>query len=139
MLYKVAANAVMLFHWLVVLFVLFAPISNNSAILILHITLCVCLIVHWMGNSNVCSLTLMEAQLRGLERSKTFTHQCISPIYDIGVSEWNTIIYIVTVMSLAISVYKLINNQNFKIFTACISKNKTFGENLKCLEILFAR
>jgi hypothetical protein len=72
---KFLADLVFLFHCLIIIFVLFAPFTNIPAILILHITFAICLFTHWYANSNVCSLTVLEANLRGLDRTDTFTHQ----------------------------------------------------------------
>ena len=134
----VIANAITLFHIFVILFVILAPFTGNSALLVLHLSICLGLLTHWASNQNICSLTLMEAHFRGLERSKTFTHQCIAPIYDIGDKDWNQLVIVLTAILGLISAYNLYYHPNFKKFIKCLDRKKSFSENCKCLAILFA-
>lgn len=114
------ADLIFIFHCIVVLFVLFAPFTNIPAILILHITFALSLIVHWRANSNVCSLSILEAHLRGLDsRQDAFTHKFIAPMYDISSTEWSSIVWIITLIVLCISIYKLYNTDKFKIAWKC--------------------
>ena len=109
----ILANLIYVFHICVILFVLFAPFTNIPALLILHITFSFSLMVHWAANSNACSLTLIESYFRNTDVTDTFTHSFISPIYDISSTEWNNIVWIITIIVMCISLYKLINNQIF--------------------------
>lgn len=114
------ADLIFIFHCIVVLFILFAPFTNIPAILILHITFALSLIVHWRANSNVCSLSILEAHLRGLDsRQDAFTHKFIAPMYDISSTEWSNIVWIITLIVLCISIYKLYNTDKFKIAWKC--------------------
>jgi dolichol kinase len=130
------ADLVFAFHCIIVIFVLFAPFTQIPAILILHITFGVCLFVHWWANSNVCSLTVLEASLRGMERTDTFTHQFIAPLYDISTSDWSNIIHLITYMTIGISIYYLYNSDKFRYTMKCInelefSDDDTLFERLK--------
>jgi hypothetical protein len=117
------ADLIFLFHCIVILFVLFAPFTNIPAILILHIVFALSLMVHWNANSNVCSLSIMEAHLRGLDsREHTFTHQFIAPVYDISATEWSNIVWCITVIVMGISIYKLYNTEKFKIAWQCFNE-----------------
>jgi len=139
------ADLIFLFHCIVILFILLAPFSNIPAILILHITFCVCLFIHWYSNSNICSLSLIEANLRGLEyREDTFTHKFIAPIYDISVTEWSNTVWVITFVLLCISLYKLWNNDIVKNAWKCYkeskpqdSLSKSFTNVVKCFTPLF--
>lgn len=125
----ILANIIFLFHTMIILFVLFAPFINIPSILILHITFCICLLLHWYQNSNVCSLTLLEAKLRNIDHpSKSFTHQFIAPMYDISNTEWSKICYIVTIIVMSISIYNLKKSNKFNKFLEDI-KNIEFNEN----------
>lgn len=108
------ADIVFLFHISIVLFVLLAPFTQIPAILILHLTFCLSLLVHWYASSNMCSLTLLEGHLRGLDHTNTFTHQLIAPMYDISDTDASTIAYIITYTVMFISMYYLYNSQEFK-------------------------
>ena len=117
------ADLIFLFHCIVILFVLFAPFTNIPAILILHIVFAMSLMVHWNANSNVCSLSIMEAHLRGLNgREETFTHKFIAPVYDISATEWSNIVWYITVIVMCISIYKLYNTDKFKNAWKCFNE-----------------
>lgn len=138
------ANAVFLFHIIVVLFILFAPFSTTPAILFLHVVSCISLIVHWWGNSDTCSLSVLESNLRGIERSNTFTHQFIAPVYNITATEWSNIVWIITFIVMFMSIFKLYNSSAFKNSWNCYinsSPKKTMYESfrhiLHCFEPIF--
>jgi hypothetical protein len=113
------ANFIYFLHILVILFVIFGPFSNIPSILIIHISFSFSLLVHWIANNNACSLTYLESQLRGIDVEKSFTYQFISPVYDISKTDWSRICYIITIIVLMISIYKL-------------STSKAFANSLKC-------
>ena len=116
------ADLVFIFHCIIILFVLLAPFTQIPAILILHITFGFCLFIHWWANSNVCSLTVLEASLRGLDRTDTFTHQFVAPLYEISASDWSNIIHLITYTTMAISIYYLYNSDKLKNTMKCISE-----------------
>lgn len=120
------ADLIFLFHCIIILFVLFAPFTNIPAILILHIVFAFSLMIHWHANSNVCSLSIMEAHLRGLNsREDTFTHQFIAPVYDISATEWSNIVWCITVFVMGISIYKLYNTEKFKVAWKCFKESES--------------
>jgi hypothetical protein len=135
------ANIIWLFHLLVILFVILAPFTKIPAILILHITFSVCLLVHWAANSNICSLTVIESYFRGLPPSDTFMHQLISPMYDISSTDLNEIVHIVTYITMFISIYYLYKSEKFQECLICYNKltkdQVTFGKVLECIQPLF--
>lgn len=143
---ELLANVIFVFHCVIILFVLFAPFTYNPALLILHITFCISLLIHWVNNSNACSLTLIESQLRGLDHTDTFSHKFISPIYDISATNWNTICYIITIFVLLLSIYFLIKSDKFKQAYNCYCELKfdkgttlytKFTAYLNCVRPLF--
>lgn len=113
------ANIVSIFHTLVVLFVLITPFFDIPYFLILHFTFCVSLLVHWWGNSNVCSLSVIESKLRGLNYTESFTHKFVSPIYDISKTTWARICYIITIVLMGISAYKIYNSSKWQEAIQC--------------------
>jgi hypothetical protein len=126
------AKAISLFHTLVVLFVIFGTFSQNPSILILHITFLCCLLVHWAGNSAMCSLSVMESRLRGVKNTKTFTHQFISPLYLIPETSWNQIVTGITVLLLILSVNNLRTNKKFIKALECIKSSESWKEKMLC-------
>lgn len=133
------ANCIFIFHLLVVSFIIIAPFINNQAILILHIVSSISLIIHWYGNSDVCSLTILESNLRGISRKEGFLHQFISPIYKIGSTEWSNIVWFITFLLMCISIYNLYNSEKFKIALDSYynEKDKTIIKTLNYFKPLF--
>lgn len=110
------ANVLYIFHMTIIAFVLFAPFCNILGILLVHVVFCASLFVHWRLNSNVCSLSVIESKLRGLERTDTFTHSLIAPIYDVSSTTWGTITTIITLVLMYLSINKLLNPKMIEKF-----------------------
>lgn len=92
-----------------------------------------CLMIHWITNSDECSLTLLENILRGVEKNETFTYQFIGPIYNIINTEWNKIIWILTIILLLISLKKIYKS---KIIYNVYHEYKK-SKNINVLKFLF--
>ena len=105
------ANIIRIFHILIILFILIAPFTNLTALLILHITFSTSLLVHWIFNSNECSLTLLESRLRGLPSNESFSYKFISPMYNISNTDWSYFCYIITISLMCVSIYKLYHSE----------------------------
>lgn len=140
------ADLVFFFHCLIILFVVITPFTQIPALLVLHITFAICLLLHWHLNSNVCSLTLIEANLRGMQTTDTFTYQFIAPVYDISTSDWSNIIYFITYITMFLSIYHLYNSDRFKTTIKCVNelqftKDTTFYEKVQqyfsCIHPMF--
>lgn len=124
------ANLIWLFHVFIVLFVLLAPFTDIPCILILHITFCISLITHWYGNSNMCSLSVLESNLRGLPYTESFSHKFISGIYDVSKTSWSKFCYFITIFVLLLSVYKLSNSKKFSLaYNKYIEISKEISNN----------
>lgn len=127
------ANIIFLLHCLFILFMLLIPFTNSPALLILHITACISLLIHWQTNSDMCCLTSLEAQLRGLDCQDTFIHRLVSPIYNININD--KAIYGVTLLLMLISSYKLyLNWYKIPAFIDCI---RNYEIDTNCLKLLF--
>ncbi len=120
------ANLIRLFHIIIILFVFIIPFSNIPSLLILHITFSLSLLLHWYTNSNECSLTLLESKLRGIDRNAGFTHKFIAPIYDISLTKWSSICYIIIIILISISIYKLYNSKKLHNAIKSYKQNKGF-------------
>jgi hypothetical protein len=138
------ANIIYYFHLFIIFCVLVLPFTNIPAYLILHIVGSISLLLHWKTNSNICSLTLLEAQLRGIDRVNTFTHDFIAPIYDISNTDWSEICTLITLILLFVSIIKLANNEKAKqMWKACKQISNTqydsfltkMSEYMKCFAI----
>lgn len=84
-------------------------------------------------NSDVCSLTVMEAKLRGISREDALTHKFISPVYNINDNTWNKVMYIITISVMLYSVYKL---QNSKICAQVYNEMMESSEAINKGELL---
>lgn len=126
----ILADLIWLFHILVIVFVLLAPFTDVPALLVLHVTFSVSLLVHWIGNNNECSLTLLESSLRGIDRTQSFTHQFIAPVYDMSKTEWSQMCYTITTILLLTSLYKLWTSPQVADAYACY-KRKTADPEYK--------
>lgn len=128
----ILADIIYYFHIIVVLFVIFAPFTNIISILLLHITFCICLLIHWKMNSNVCSLTVFEGYLRGVDRTDTFTHQFIAPMYDISATTWCDISTLIVIIVLFISLCKIFKSPKLKTMWVECKKiyNKTYTDKV---------
>lgn len=113
------ADCIAFFHTLVVLFVIVVPFLDVTCLLVLHVTFTISLLVHWWANSNVCSLSVLEAQLRGLDYTESFTHKFVAPIYDISKTTWSNIVWLVTVLLLCISFIKLYRSKVWEEVYTC--------------------
>lgn len=76
--------------------------TNQKLILILHITWCLSLLVHWYFNNDVCALTFFEQMITKKDMSEGFIYNIISPIYKITSIE----IKIITILLMCVSIYK---------------------------------
>lgn len=129
------AFLVHVFHCLVVLFILLTPfVIDIPSYYILHITSCICLLVHWWANDDTCSLTILECELRGINKSDALAHKFISPIYNINDNTWSRLIYIITFFVMFVSIYKLLNNDKcIRIYNELLSmkSDSTWEERME--------
>lgn len=117
----ILANVVYALHLVLICFMIVAPFTNKLALLILHITFSISLVLHWSVNSNVCCLSYAESWLRGVEVNKTFLNRIIEPVYVISENKLSNIIWISTVVLVAISVYKVYIHENLPKLLECRS------------------
>lgn len=117
-------------HLIVIIFVLAAPFSNSNYLLFVHVVIVPFIMLHWILNSNVCCLTVLEKYIRTktvstkIKDDDCFTYQLIAPIYDFSKNHqaFETFIYILTITVWLISIY----NISYKIYNGEITKLKDF-------------
>lgn len=120
--FEILANLVAIFHSIVVIFVLLSPFTNIPYLLVLHITFSISLLIHWWGNSNICSLSVLESKLRGLHYTDSFTHRFIGPVYDVSNSTWSTLCYVIVIVLALLSSYKLYTSKRWEQVSECYHK-----------------
>jgi hypothetical protein len=75
------ANVVWLMHILFVLWVVIVPFTQNKPMLVLHLVMVPFIQLHWLLSNDTCALTVAERWLRGVDKSESFFHNLVSPIY----------------------------------------------------------
>lgn len=115
---KIWIYLVKFIHLIFLLFIVFAPFSNEPEILFLHASIIPFLWLHWLTNNNTCSLTTLEKFLQKkfggeVKPSECFTCSIIEPVYDITKNNnSNKLIYGATSSLWLLSLYKL--NKKYK-------------------------
>lgn len=105
---------IFLIHIGVVLFILFMPYVNNVCLLFLYVVISSGILVHWIGNNDICILTEIEKKLNktisAKEQDKYFLEQIISPIYTFPHmhEKLHYISYVILIFGLSLSLSKLI-------------------------------
>lgn len=136
----ILANFIRLFHIGVVLFMLLIPFIGSIPLLILHITFGISILVHWIGNNNMCSLTLIESKLRGIEIKDGFIHQFIAPVYNIPKFLSQKLLYIILIILIVISIIKVSKSKQWSHFKMCLKQNTSDNKIthfFKCFKQLF--
>ena len=118
---NILADIVKIIHAIMILFIVLGPIYKNPLLIILHIVSCLCLLMHWYTNSDICCLTIIESKLRNVKQVDTIIYKLIKPIYNISELEFNKIIWIYTSIVVIISIYNLYKSDKahkiYKYFT----------------------
>lgn len=112
----ILANLIFIFHLAIILFVIIAPFSGMPSILILHIVFGLSLLLHWKLNSDVCSLSVFESGLRGVNYKETFTHKFIAPVYNVSNTSASNICWTSVIILICISFINLAQTNQFKNF-----------------------
>ena len=109
-------NIIKIIHIIIIIFMIIVPFINIPYLLILHITFSICLMIHWIMNSNECALSHIEAYYRKIPRCNTIMNRFITPLYQISDNQYIYFIWIITIILLIISLYKLYNSPKIYIF-----------------------
>lgn len=109
-MYDIVIKLIQVIHGLFILFMMFAPLSNNLFILIMQFIFGCSLIIHWSFNDQTCALTLLEKHVRGVDDNESFIYQIVGPVYGISNTDMCQIAYVILIISMAISLYKIRNH-----------------------------
>ncbi len=101
-------NVIRLLHTLLVLFVIFGVFSNDPRVLVIHTTVLISIVLHWLTNNDTCFLTTIEEVVYGKTEHKTFLKSLVSGIYNIPDEPMNNLVKGVTFFILLVSYYKTI-------------------------------
>jgi predicted neutral ceramidase superfamily lipid hydrolase len=134
------ANFIRMFHIGVILFMVLVPFIGSVPFIILHITFGISILVHWLGNNNMCSLTLLESKLRGIKMSDGFIHQFIAPVYSIPKFLSQKLLYIILIVLIIISILKVGKSKQWTNFINCLNKKSSdnkINHFFRCFRQLF--
>ncbi len=135
------ANFIRVFHIGVILFMALTPFFGSAPLLVLHITFGISILMHWVTNNNMCSLTLLESKLRGIDISNGFIHQFIAPVYNIPKILSQKLLYGILILLILFSIVKLKNTKQWGSFVNCFAKKNheqnTLTHFFKCIRELF--
>lgn len=125
---SILVKFIQLFHLCIVLFVAFGFLIPIPSILILHSTFAFCLLVHWYANSDVCSLSIIEAKLSGVDYTQTFMHRIVSPMYNISQYTLSKIIKVLTIFLGIASIIHLVTSKRTHLLVESIRNNGLFHD-----------
>lgn len=107
-------------HFVLLVFILVTPFINIPYLSMLHILVIPSILLHWILNNNICSLTVMEKFIRnkiskGKEEIKNedcFTCRLIGDVYDFkkNHSQYTLFLYSTMLALWIINVCKVCNN-----------------------------
>lgn len=104
----ILANIVRAFHFIVVVFITLVPFTWNPGFLLLNSVFIPGILFHWIVNSDICALTIIEQKLRGLQTMQDgFIYQFIGPIFTMNRSSFSKVLYVLLIVLWAITIYKL--------------------------------
>lgn len=97
------ASIVNIIHWILILFIVLVPFIGNELLLSLHAILIPGIMMHWVTNNNVCSLTALESSLSGKPVNDTFFGKLLLPLFNVG----SKITYFIMLTLLFITILRL--------------------------------
>ena len=104
---ELLANVIWTIHLLVVLSVIFIPFFGNEKLLKTYIIVIPFLFFHWATNNDTCFLTVLESNLRDLDKKNTFFQRIIEPIYIIPNDDIGLASKFITMIFYYISLYRI--------------------------------
>jgi hypothetical protein len=117
-MYKFLLYAIIALHTILVLFIVLIPFFGKNYLLFLHVITGFAILIHWITNNNVCSLTLIEYKLREIitkkpvDRQDCFMARLIDPVYDFKKNNHSRRIFLYSILIglTLLSIYKLRRN-----------------------------
>ena len=114
-------------HLAFIFFIIGTPfLTDSNALLFLHIIIVPFMLVHWITDNNMCTLTMIEKYIRmqvygpnaNDKIDNCFTCRIIEPVYDFNKNfdQFQKILYGFVLILLGASIYKLyLNKRNGKL------------------------
>ena len=77
-------NAVRFLHWSLIAFIIIVPFTGNEWLLAMHAVMIPGIVIHWITNNNMCSLSYIEAKLTNQPMNSTFISKVLHPFFEIN-------------------------------------------------------
>ena len=97
-------NIIRLIHIIILIVLIGIPFTNILQLHMCYFIIIPTIVMHWVFNSNVCALTVLESILTNTPMNDTFINSILDPFFRI---EHNSTYYIITLVLYSISCYKL--------------------------------
>jgi len=111
-----AANIIRVLHFLLVAFLILAPFTKDSLIILTNIVLIVSIMFHWAVNNQTCCLTICEKILRGKELdSETFFGNLVGPVYSANETSITWIFMSILLVFSIVQLYRYRSDISYKI------------------------
>jgi len=111
---EIKLKIILICHLIIILFVVLTPLSDSNYLLFMHSIIIPFIIFHWVTNNNMCSLTLVEKEIRkkinkNYNNNDCFTCKIIEPVYDFknNHNKRRKFIYSATIFLWFVSITKL--------------------------------
>jgi hypothetical protein len=123
MLKNIILTIITIIHYIYVIFIIAAPFSNITVLLLLHAIFVPFMIFHWILNNDTCFLTIAESYIRKSingenigniedllkKKEECFSYKLVGPIFNFKEDNENfsTFIYASVLILWGTSLYKL--------------------------------
>lgn len=102
-------NVIFILHTIFVAYLILLPlVSNDRALLFLHLALLLSITFHWNLNNDVCALTLLEQRLNpDVPTDRLFMQRLVGPFYNVSDRDIRCATYLLMIITV-IKFYKVI-------------------------------
>lgn len=77
-------QSVRILHWMLIAFIIIVPFTGSEWLLAMHAVMIPGIIIHWITNNNMCSLSFIEAKLTNQPMESTFIAKVLDPFFQIN-------------------------------------------------------
>ena len=88
-------------------FMVWAPVCASLPTLLLVEAGYLLLFLHWLLNNDTCALTMLEQRLRGVEKSASFIHSIVGPVYTISSTSTGKFVWCVSLLLFSVGLARL--------------------------------
>ena len=113
------ATIVRLCHLALIAFIVLAPFINSEWLLTMHAIIIPGIMIHWITNNNMCSLSYLESKLTNTPMDITFIARVLHPFFEVN----NNMIYGTIIGLWMFSIYRLYN-YNYNMLSIVLKKTK---------------